>query len=642
MKFVVCLLDPEGHRVPDETRRAYESLPGSRRLDFSWREIGQVSVLVAGATDGTGAMFASNGNGVAIGAVRLDNRAELQELSRSESPDLSDLEIVLHTVMKYGTRCIQRILGDFAFMVWSSGTGRAIAACDPFGVKKLYFSQQPRLLAFASRAEMLSLGGEYELQYLAERVAGCQTSEGLSVYAGVRAVPAGCMVAFERGAASASRYWSAAAFDHEATRRDSEREVVETCRHLLAESVRLRLSGEADTWAQLSGGLDSSSVVSIAQWLRANGVVSHGLAGTVSFVDSHGTGADEREYSDAVATKWQLRNETIVDPPLWQDERYSPPYTDEPSALLPAFPRDQRLCEIVRRSGGRVLLTGVAGDELFTGNMFFFADWIAQGRFAPALREMAHRAASGRVSFWELAYRNAALPLLPQIVQQRLVRDDGEMPPWVARRTARRYQLRARAAAPFSYAGRIGKKYQDAIVRDVMGISSGLSIGLIEESLDVRHPFLYRPLVEFALRLPPEFCARPNMRKWLLREVMKGILPETVRTRIGKGIMAGLVAWSMATQASLLETLVQNPILADLGIVDGKRLGEWFRAAQRERANREKLSAAVQYTLAIEAWLQMRAGRWPLPTHHGTAASVNQHGGGSVRNGCNALGGVKA
>jgi asparagine synthase (glutamine-hydrolysing) len=274
----------------------------------------------------------------------------------------------------------------------------------------------------------------------------------------------------------------------------------------------------------------------------------------------------------------------------------------------------------VQRAGGRVLLTGFGGDQLFIGNMFFFADWLAAGRVGPVVREMARRAAIGRVSFWNLAYKNALLPLFPRILRDRLVNGEGQVPPWVTPALVRRYDLFSRSCAPLGYAGRIGHKYSDAVASFIDAASANLTVGVLEDALDVRHPYLYRPLVEFALRLPPELCVRPQERKWILREAMRGILPEPVRTRVGKGITYGLLAWSVANQHARLDPLLRDPILAQLGVVDAAQLHAGFAAAQYERERTQKfVYAGVQVTLAVEAWLRVRSGRWPC------AGSVNRH-----------------
>jgi asparagine synthase (glutamine-hydrolysing) len=638
VRFFLCLIHPAGHPVSHALKRHYEALPRSRRLRFQWQVLSQIPVLTGGddadgealaahtghhvaigtvrGDDADGeALAAHTGHHVAIGTVRLDNRGDLVRWSGCTNGQVSDLELVLRTVVRHGSTYIPKFLGDFAFVVWNATTRTALAACDAFGLRKLYYADNGGVLAFASRGEVLTNDNQYDAQYLSELVATCVPTPGLTAYASVRSVPPASIVAFNGGRVTARRYWSAYDFDPNPRWASAQVEAVETCRNLLVESVCLRLSGKSETWANLSGGLDSSSVASIVQWLVAQGRSGQNLAGTITYVDSRGTGGDEREYSDIVASHWALRNEKIIDPPVWQDEEHALPPTDQPGVGVVFYPRDCRACAIIRGAGGRVLLTGGGGDTLFTGNMFFFADWVAQGRVWPAVREMLLRAAAGRASFWDLSYRNVVLPLLPRWVQHRLVQDQGQMPSWVHRDAVRKYELHLRASAPLSYAGRVHHKYHDAVAAGVMEIPISAPIGIMEDRLDVRHPYLYRPLVEFALQLPPELCARPYARKWVLREAMRGILPETVRTRIGKGTNHALLAWSLVAQRALLEPLLDDSILADLGIVEAAKLRAAFLAAQNEPDRRDKLHSAVQETLAVEAWLRMRNGRWQPGGH---------------------------
>lgn len=266
--------------------------------------------------------------------------------------------------------------------------------------------------------------------------------------------------------------------------------------------------------------------------------------------------------------------------------------------------------------------------SLLTGSMLFFSDWVAKGRIWRAVREMARRAAIGRVSFWELAYRNALLPLLPRTLQLHLAREQGQIPSWVSPAMVRRYALSKRGTILSSCGGRIGHKYEHAERASMLVLARAPQYGVIADSLDVRHPFLFRPLVEFALRLPPELCVRPYARKWVLREAMRGILPEAVRTRIGKGGALGLYARTLTAQRALLEPLVRNPMLADFGLVDGAKLQAAFERIPHQPSRREEPHADVHFTLCIEAWLQIRSGRWPAGGH--VSSSIRQQSSSPV------------
>jgi asparagine synthetase B (glutamine-hydrolysing) len=392
------------------------------------------------------------------------------------------------------------------------------------------------------------------------------------------------------------------------------RQVVEECQHLLAQAVRTSLSGDGAVWAQLSGGLDSSSVTSVAQWLAARDSVAHGLAGTVTFVDHRGTGTDERRYSDSVVTRWRIRNEVIIDPPTFYDEQYPLPLLDQPRSDLHVYPREMRMCHAVRSAGGRTLLTGVGGDEIFSGNMLFFADWLVRGRIWPAVHEMGRRAAIGRVSFWELAYRNALLPLLPIPLHRRFVREQDSSPvmPWLKRDALKRYDIAMNSCitAP-AYGGPRGEKYMHAVVSMAARIEAPSSGSLTDDFLEVRHPLLYRPLVEFALRLPPDLRARPHAQRWVLREAMREILPELVRTRVGKPGTADYLGWTLLERQRHLAPLLDEPILADLGLVDPVSLRQTFNDTLQHPAAGGHMLGPLLNTLAVEGWLQHRCGRWP-------------------------------
>lgn len=612
MRFFTLLLDPEDRGLSDETRRAYEAMPRRRGMQFGWQSFDRAAVLIAWNDPNGDPLVARNGGWIAAGTVRLDNREEVKLWLTAELGKETDLELVLRVVKRYGTAKIRDLLGDFAFVVWHGLTRSYTAVTDAFAVKKLYYAELTGHTAFASRAESLALDDRYDPQYFAELVAGCVPSPSITPYIGVMQLSPGTLSTGDPNRRATSTYWSPNEFETDPSWARKERDAALTCRHLLAGSVRQRLGARGTTWAQLSGGLDSSSIVSVAQWMATQGLISEGLAGTVTYVDRRGTDSDERLYSDAVVEKWGVRNEQIIDPPLWLEDGEDPPRTDRPRDALALYPRERRLLEIVRGAKGGVLLTGFAGDELFSGTMFFFADWLIRGIIGKTLREMVQRATRGRASVWELAFTNVLLPLLPGAARRRLISGNGGVVSWLTPDSVRRYQLGQRTISAEGYGGRLGRKYHHALVTDITAISRRLDAGFLGDHLDVRYPYLSRPLVEFALSLPPELCARPHARKWVLREAMRGILPELVRTRIGKGGVSALLGWSLVAQAPLLESLTRQPMLGALGVIDPTKLSAAFHAAPLRAHRADYLHMLVQSTLIFEAWLQLRSGRWPL------------------------------
>ena len=618
MRFFTCVLDPQGLGLGNRARRAYEALPRRRGLHFEWQCFESAAFLTGWDDPYGDPLVVQDGDWVAAGMVRLDNRQEVERWVHRGDRASTDLELVLRVVERYGSEYVPKLLGDFAFVAWNGKTRSGVAACDAFAVHKIFYAKHGRFLAFASRAEALATGNDYEAAHLLALIALRDRPAGQTVFKGVRQLPRASLAIVEERRVDIGQYWRAMDFEMESSWLHSEPQAVDACRQLLVDSVRSRVAGDGTTWAQLSGGLDSSSIVSLVQRLATRGDIAHGLAGTVTFVDHRGTGADEREYSDAVVEQWQVPNTKIIDPPMWFDDQYAPPLTDQPLGDLHIYPRDRRLCETVRSAAGRVLLSGNGGDQLFTGNMLFFADWLVQGRGYEAVREMARRAVIGRVSFWKLAYRNALLPLLPRATHARLVRAQHAIPPlpWLERAAMLQHGLSA-ATSPTAphYGGPIGGKYHYVVASVIADLECMNAGGVLADSLDVRHPFLYRPLVEFALRLPPALRSRPHAHRWILREAMRGILPDKVRERIGKPGTAEVLGWSFATRRAHLAPLVREPILADMGLIDPVQLETAFDATLSCSRDPGVMYSPLAMTLAVEAWLQIRCGRWPRSDH---------------------------
>jgi asparagine synthase (glutamine-hydrolysing) len=557
-----------------------------------------------------------------VGMARIDNRAEALELLGDADPRTSDLALAGQMALRRGVAGVGRLLGDFAFVVWEADTRTLIAARDTFGVKQLYYAAPtPGVVTFSSRAELLAQGDDYNIEYLAAWVSYCTPDPSSTVYPRVAALPAASVLRYQHGLPRVVSYWSASdPLDH-GTPLGSEGDQIDAVRSLLIDGVRSCLDSGARTWSELSGGLDSSSVVSTAQWLVRTGIIDGGLGGTVTFVDPAATAADERAYSDTVVNAYGIRNEKILHQIGREDVLADPPRLDQPSVSSYSIAaRDRQVVQLVGAAGGSSLLTGIGGDNLFLGTMFFFADWVSDGHVVRAVREMAHRAALGRVSFWELAHRNVVLPLLPARLR-RLVAPhrDLAMPLWVTPAIATRFGQHGRAGSEAAYNGRGTSRYVRSQVAAINAISSIVGDAVTGEEMDVRHPFLYRPLVELAVQLAPAMCVRPHARKWILREAMRGMLPEYVRERVGKGSGEGLASQSLKADQELTAHLLRDSMLEELGIIDSERLRAAATGADRGGIRDGSVSARVQATLDVELWLRVRSGRWG-PDHTGGRA----------------------
>jgi asparagine synthase (glutamine-hydrolysing) len=129
----------------------------------------------------------------------------------------------------------------------------------------------------------------------------------------------------------------------------------------------------------------------------------------------------------------------------------------------------------------------------------------------------------------------------------------------------------------------------------------------MQDVVEERHPFLDRSLVELSLGFVPAMCAEPCARKWVLREAMRGILPELVRARHGKGSVDAAFAHWLARQNSRLTRGVERARICQLAIVEP---GVLSAAIETGVNGAPHLRAALVRAFALELWLLARSGRW--------------------------------
>ncbi|MEO8453251.1 MAG: asparagine synthase-related protein [Gemmatimonadota bacterium] len=539
---------------------------------------------------------------VVVGTVRLTNRRTLPG-ARAGAGTLGDLNAVIDHYLRRGTAGVRDLIGDFAFVLWDSRRNLLLAARDALGVKPLFFQQHGSRLVVASHLECFETG-QYDTDFIGHFLIGAPSATSRTIFSGITRLKPGSMLVARGQSVTVETYWSAAEFVPTSGPRD-EAEAAEEFRRLFEEAVTGALEDGVPAWGHLSGGLDSSSVIGMASLLASQGKISRGLAGTVTVVDSLAEG-DETRYSNTMVERYGLRNERVTDYWAWQaDEKGAPGYR-EPQAFLPFYARNREINRIVRDGGGQVVLSGFGSDHYLAGRDLFVADLIASGRIKAAISATTDLAVATRQSFWRLGFQNGVYPLLPASLQRRWKQEHASVPSWITPELAKRCNLQdklLRLDQPTTGHGRCA----DAIATEMECLDLSLERGISEEGLEMRYPFLHRPLVEFGLALPPILRARPNQAKWILREALKDVLPEKIRTRPGKGGIDGRIVWSFQRERPVLEKLVTQSHLAELGLVRREALAAALQAACRGQV---VLLGPLFVTLAMETWFAVRSGWW--------------------------------
>ena len=591
-----CALRPTGESL------AKSDLFGSiarlrRHVDgpFDFLLAGPFAAAARTGPDALRPMLARFHNLVGAGDCRLDNRAELNAtLRKPPSANASDLEVALAVIDAGGETAIASLHGDFGFAVWDASAQKLLLVRDAFGVRSLFYRHGDGLVSISSGIEPLQSNERPDLDHIADFLLGMHSMGERTIWSDVKAVPAACYVRQQGTVCQTRRYWDPAAFDADESMRDDE--AVATFSKLLAQAVVSRFDTNGATWAHLSGGLDSSSIVALASELG-------GLAGTLTGVDTLGEG-DERKYSNVVAERCGVRNEEVCDYWAWQNDGMDAPLTDEPQPLYPFYARDRRLHEVVRSSGARVVLGGLGSDHYLAGTLDYLTDIAARGNVARATRETAQWAIKLRTSFWRLAKRQLVQPFLPGVMQPPTPLMS--VPGWLSPDFAGRRQLGQRLPTAHARRGRPGHRLKTHTLNNLRSLPAWVDRWPWGTDAEMRYPFLDRRLVEAALRMPMSAQIRPGVQKWVLRESMRNTLPDTVRERAGKGGIDARILWSMEKERPLIDHLLQDPVLADLGVIEPIRIRE---AVDKARRGIRTNNVLLMSTLSLETWFSTRAGR---------------------------------
>ena len=542
---------------------------------------------------------------------RLDNREDLiAALPGSFVRDRTDAAIVMMAFLKWGGSFLTRLVGDFALSLWDPDSRELLLARDAFGTRPLFYHLTPERILWSSELEPLlyakgvnlEIDDEYIADYLVYEVGLDQTP-----YREIRAVPPGHSLIVREGRPRLRRFWSLDPRSEIRCRDDREYE--ECFRQLFRDSIKCRLRADAPVWSELSGGLDSSSIVCVADQLIESGDArSPGLT-TVSYIYDESSTSNEGSFIRCVEEQRRevgthlYEKEIGLAAPDANDSLYS-----VPSGLLCFSRLYDRLNREMRRTGSRVLLNGRGGDHLLwsdPGVAPELADLLARFDLSGLHRRIRAWSRAQKTAYLTLLWKSAVKPLLPSYLSERL-QPEQALPPWIDPEFARRLNLGRRSREEedvFGFdlpSGRSRAVQLLGAIRSI-GAHNLRSVGCTE----VSYPFLHRPLVEFLMAIPIDQLLRPGETRSLHRRALKALLPEKIVNRQGKKGPDEAFYRGVAREWPKLRPIISEARVCARGYMDQRALREAF---DRARCGIEIHSYALLRTLSLEFWLRSLEG----------------------------------
>ncbi len=534
-----------------------------------------------------------------------------------------DTEVVVHAWEEWGAACVERFRGMFAFALWDRGKQTFFLARDRFGIKPLHYALAGgRTLVFGSELKALlvhpGLAREIDPQAVEEYFAYGYVPDPRTILTGVRKLPPGHTLTIRRGGTvpDPARYWDVPFRSvGPITVDDACAELVERLR----EAVRIRLISEVPLGAFLSGGVDSSAIVSFMAGLQDAPVNTC----SISFQDA---AYDESKYASLVAERYKTRHhvETVDSNDFSLVSRlgslYDEPYAD--SSALPTY----RVCELARKRV-TVALSGDGGDETLAGYRRYrwhVAEERVRSGIPGALRhplfgllgriypkaDWAPRPLRAKMTFQALAldsleayYRGVSI--FHDESRRRLFLPSfrGRLGGYSAIEVLRKHWNESPTSDPLSRA-----QYVDMKTYLPGDILTKVDRASMAHSLEVRIPLLDHKLAEWVSGLPPDFRLRGGEGKFLLKRAMRPYLPDDLLYRRKMGFAVPLSNWFRGPLRDVVRRDLLGDELADTGILDrafARRLVDEHQSGARDH------SAALWTMLAFASGIRNVTSKTP-------------------------------
>ena len=516
-------------------------------------------------------------NGEIFNYVEL--RSELRVLGY-QFRSSGDSEVLLAAYREWGRECLSRLNGMWAFVIFDRRRRCLFGSRDRFGVKPLYVSREGGVVQFASEIKALRASGYLRTGInwntaAAFLLEGRLDSQAETFYEGIEQIPPGS--GFEVGLDGTWQQWLFWSLDWLSP--TVVENPAEKFADLFEDSVRIRMRSDVPVGVCLSGGLDSTAIICAAA--RQQGErTSRSTEALQAFCYMAKEYDESRYIADTLTqTHAQLRQLETSPSELWSDLRKLLWFQDEPVHTMTAVVGYQ-LMRLAASNGIRVVLNGQGADETIAGYSRYFQDYwvslIRQGRVGDTWRAIteysqAHGGsalqrfteAAARCFSWELykihAYRDWA-----QARRQAKLREN----PWYSNELLS--HITSGGASPPLAA------LSHALKQSV--ISAPLPLYLRSEdrnsmahSVEARLPFLDYRLVSFVSGLPDEWKVRGPWNKYVLREGMRGRIPESVRGRVDKmGFPTASKKWFAHDLYEPLRDVLGSQTVRERGIYNAK------------------------------------------------------------------------
>jgi asparagine synthase (glutamine-hydrolysing) len=537
----------------------------------------------------------------------LELQPELESLGH-QFRTRSDTEAIVHAYEQFGTACVNKLRGMFAFAIWDSRNRKLFIARDRAGKKPLYYTLTSKgTLVFGSELKSLLLHPDVEreinLQALDAYFSLGYVPDPLSIFHGIRKLPPGHFLTFENGRVGVSQYWD---FTFEQTESRSADDYLEELRALLDESVRIRLVSDVPLGAFLSGGIDSSTIVGL--------MARHMNQPVKTFsIGFHEDSYDELKYARITAKKFGTdHHEFIVTPDICDVVDKLVWHLDEPFADQAAIPN--YIVAKLAREHVTVVLSGDGGDELFAGYTRYVTEHKRRNfaQLPRIVREKMMQPLSVRLPHGTLG-RNYLYNISQDPIDRYL--DSVSLFTGLNKRLLYTRNFKEDLGGnghiemffrEFSERVKTGDALDRLLYIDSKTYLPGDILAKVDRtsmaaSLEARAPLLDHKLIDFVTRIPASLKLAGLETKHLFKRAVKDLIPDEILNRQKQGFGVPIQEWiNQQLRPRIRETLMDSRT-RQRGFIDQHYVEVLLD--EHERGRRDH-SSGLWSLLMLELWIR--------------------------------------
>lgn len=601
---VAAMLEALRHRGPDQAglHAGHRAILGNARLrviDLSSR----ADLPMAGEDRGTWLAY----NGMVTNFRELKTRFGLPERCASDS------EVVLRLYERLGPAAVAELSGMFAFCVHDEARGKAFLVRDGYGLRPLFYAEQDGVLYFASEIKALlevpGLGRELDEEALWHFLTLAYIPGEMTPFRKVRELPGGHLLEVDlaTGAQELRRY---SRTEYRADESLDEEEAAAEVRRLLRDSMERNLVADVPAGLTLSGGVDTSTLLSLAKDLGVSSRLhTFSIKMTEPSFDESRYQRIMVDYAKPIHHEIEIRPRDVVET-LFS----SVAHLDEPSgngAAVPTF----LLAREARRHVG-VILSGEGGDELFNAYETHRA-YRARALYRGLVPSWARGAIRAVVSRLPVDHRKLSFDFLSKRFTEgaeksvakahcfwrHALSDEEKGRVWRGRRGPATDTLFEELYGSLEFKDPLDRlsfldlRYyfiDDLMVKNDRMISA--------HSLEGRFPFMDRALVDFVSRTPSRFRLRGFSGRRLQKRAMRGLLPPEIAARQNMGLEMPHSVWFYGELRGLAERYFSRGSVERSGLLDAEGVqGLW----QEHLARRKDNGRALWCLLNFQIWFEL-------------------------------------